>query len=161
MNSYDFLFLEVQSYWLCAFRLWLFVYSLSTYQGIPEQVEVPPVARAPASGLAANSPAQPPQPAQPAPVPLSGPNANPLDLFPQVDGPFSFLVIYIVNYFGDNLLFVGNRACQTWVQMLRVQAHWIFFATVSRHLSLSLSLCMRVHACVRVRVQPPNPMQIL
>ncbi|PSR91174.1 Ubiquitin receptor RAD23d like [Actinidia chinensis var. chinensis] len=59
------------------------------YSGIPEQVEVPPVARAPASGLAANSPAQPPQSAQPAPapapapVPLSGPNANPLDLFPQ------------------------------------------------------------------------------
>ncbi|XP_057482327.1 ubiquitin receptor RAD23d-like isoform X2 [Actinidia eriantha] len=57
------------------------------YSGIPEQVEVPPVARAPASGLPANSQAQPPQSAQPAPVaapvPPSGPNANPLDLFPQ------------------------------------------------------------------------------
>ncbi|THF98455.1 hypothetical protein TEA_006718 [Camellia sinensis var. sinensis] len=51
--------------------------------GIPEQAEVPPVARAPATGLAANPAAQPPQPAQPAPVPASGPNANPLDLFPQ------------------------------------------------------------------------------
>ncbi|PSR88269.1 Ubiquitin receptor RAD23c like [Actinidia chinensis var. chinensis] len=57
------------------------------YSGIPEQAEVPPVARAPASGLPANSQAQPPQSAQPAPVaapvPPSGPNANPLDLFPQ------------------------------------------------------------------------------
>ncbi|KAL6974967.1 Ubiquitin receptor RAD23d, partial [Sarracenia purpurea var. burkii] len=53
------------------------------YSGIPEQAEVPPVAQAPASGVAANSPAQPPQPAHPAPVPSSGPNANPLDLFPQ------------------------------------------------------------------------------
>ncbi|CAL5338764.1 unnamed protein product [Camellia sinensis] len=53
------------------------------YSGIPEQAEVPPVARAPATGLAANPAAQPPQPAQPAPVPASGPNANPLDLFPQ------------------------------------------------------------------------------
>ncbi|XP_059453630.1 ubiquitin receptor RAD23c-like isoform X1 [Corylus avellana] len=53
------------------------------YSGIPEQAEVPPVARVPASGSPANAPAQPPQPAQPAAVPSSGPNANPLDLFPQ------------------------------------------------------------------------------
>ncbi|KAF7124876.1 hypothetical protein RHSIM_Rhsim12G0083000 [Rhododendron simsii] len=53
------------------------------YSGIPEHAEVPPVARAPISGLAPNSPAQLQQPAQPAPVPSSGPNANPLDLFPQ------------------------------------------------------------------------------
>ncbi|XP_058193971.1 ubiquitin receptor RAD23c-like [Rhododendron vialii] len=53
------------------------------YSGIPEHAEVPPVARAPVSGLAPNSPAQLQQPAQPAPVPSSGPNANPLDLFPQ------------------------------------------------------------------------------
>uniref|UniRef100_A0A5B7B122 Ubiquitin receptor RAD23 n=1 Tax=Davidia involucrata TaxID=16924 RepID=A0A5B7B122_DAVIN len=51
------------------------------YSGIPEQAEVPPVAQAPVSGQVANPPA--PQPAQPAPVPSSGPNANPLDLFPQ------------------------------------------------------------------------------
>ncbi|CAK9153660.1 unnamed protein product [Ilex paraguariensis] len=50
------------------------------YSGVPEQTEVPPVARALPSGQAANSPAQPP-PA--APAPSSGPNANPLDLFPQ------------------------------------------------------------------------------
>lgn len=54
------------------------------YQGIPEQAEVQPVARAPGSGQAANSPTQMPQPTQPAPVTSSGPNANPLDLFPQV-----------------------------------------------------------------------------
>jgi UV excision repair protein RAD23 len=53
------------------------------YSGIPEHAEVPPVARAPASGLAPNSPAQAQQPAQSAPIPSSGPNANPLDLFPQ------------------------------------------------------------------------------
>lgn len=53
------------------------------YSGIPEQAEVPPVARTPGSGQAANSPIQMPQPTQPAPVTSSGPNANPLDLFPQ------------------------------------------------------------------------------
>ncbi|GMH04305.1 hypothetical protein Nepgr_006144 [Nepenthes gracilis] len=52
------------------------------YSGIPEQTEAPPVARAPTGGQgeqAANPPAQAPQVA----VPSSGPNANPLDLFPQ------------------------------------------------------------------------------
>ncbi|KAA8529270.1 hypothetical protein F0562_033931 [Nyssa sinensis] len=49
-------------------------------RGIPEQAEGPPVARAHASGQVANPPAQPPLPAQPAPVPSSGPNANLLDL---------------------------------------------------------------------------------
>ncbi|KAF5457438.1 hypothetical protein F2P56_021539, partial [Juglans regia] len=49
------------------------------YSGIPEQADVPPVARVPASGQAVNPPAQAPQPA----APTSGPNANPLDLFPQ------------------------------------------------------------------------------
>ncbi|KAL6969836.1 Ubiquitin receptor RAD23c [Sarracenia purpurea var. burkii] len=53
------------------------------YSGIPEQAEVAPVARAPATGLAASSPVQLPPPVQPAPVPSGGPNANPLDLFPQ------------------------------------------------------------------------------
>ena len=53
------------------------------YSGIPEQAEVPPVARVPGGAQAANPPTQSPQPAQPAPVPSSGPNANPLDLFPQ------------------------------------------------------------------------------
>ncbi|KAK6927955.1 Ubiquitin-associated domain, partial [Dillenia turbinata] len=50
------------------------------YSGIPEQAEVPAVARAPASGQPVNPTAQAPQ--QPA-VPSTGPNANPLDLFPQ------------------------------------------------------------------------------
>ncbi|XP_058187931.1 ubiquitin receptor RAD23d-like isoform X1 [Rhododendron vialii] len=48
------------------------------YSGIPQQAE-PPVAQAPAIGQAVNPLAQAPQPA----VPSSGPNANPLDLFPQ------------------------------------------------------------------------------
>ncbi|KAA8547810.1 hypothetical protein F0562_004239 [Nyssa sinensis] len=47
--------------------------------GIPQQAEVAPVAQAPTSGQAVTPPAQAPQPA----VPSSGPNANPLDLFPQ------------------------------------------------------------------------------
>ncbi|CAH2055288.1 unnamed protein product [Thlaspi arvense] len=51
------------------------------YSGIPEQAEVPSVARAPASG---GQPAdRPAQTQQPAAAPATGPNANPLDLFPQ------------------------------------------------------------------------------
>ncbi|KAJ0095255.1 hypothetical protein Patl1_16458 [Pistacia atlantica] len=53
------------------------------YSGIPEQAEAPPVARVPVSGQATSSPTQPTQPTQPTPAPASGPNANPLDLFPQ------------------------------------------------------------------------------
>lgn len=53
------------------------------YQGIPENVEAPPAARAPASGQPANPSVQTLQQPQPT-VPSSGPNANPLDLFPQV-----------------------------------------------------------------------------
>ncbi|XP_049384519.1 ubiquitin receptor RAD23c-like isoform X2 [Solanum stenotomum] len=55
------------------------------YSGIPEQAEIPPVsptpaAPAPASGQAINPAAQD---ASQLAVPSSGPNANPLDLFPQ------------------------------------------------------------------------------
>ncbi|QCE08631.1 ubiquitin receptor RAD23c-like [Vigna unguiculata] len=54
------------------------------YSGIPEQAEAPLVARAPAGAQPANPPAAAaPQTAQPAPVTSTGPNANPLDLFPQ------------------------------------------------------------------------------
>lgn len=53
------------------------------YSGIPEQPEAPPAAPIPVSGEAANLPAQSPQSAQPASTPSTGPNANPLDLFPQ------------------------------------------------------------------------------
>jgi UV excision repair protein RAD23 len=58
------------------------------YSGIPEQADVPPVARAPVTGQAAHPAAQPPQSAPPTMPPLAtlsgpGPNANPLDLFPQ------------------------------------------------------------------------------
>lgn len=58
------------------------------YTGIPENVEAAPVARAPSSGQQTNP--QAPAPAQPAVVPSmqpsatsAGPNANPLNLFPQ------------------------------------------------------------------------------
>ncbi|XP_006655985.1 ubiquitin receptor RAD23d-like [Oryza brachyantha] len=65
------------------------------YSGIPENVEPPPVARAPAAGQQANpqvpSQAQAPAQAQALAVPppvqpsggTTGPNANPLNLFPQ------------------------------------------------------------------------------
>ncbi|CAJ1977552.1 unnamed protein product [Sphenostylis stenocarpa] len=54
------------------------------YTGIPEQAEAPLVARTPAGAQPANPPAAAaPQTAQPAPVTSTGPNANPLDLFPQ------------------------------------------------------------------------------
>ncbi|CAL5037960.1 unnamed protein product [Urochloa decumbens] len=57
------------------------------YSGIPENVEAPPVARAPASGQQTNPQAPPAQPAAAPPVQPSaasvGPNANPLNLFPQ------------------------------------------------------------------------------
>ncbi|KAL5581955.1 hypothetical protein UlMin_014397 [Ulmus minor] len=54
------------------------------YSGIPEQADIPPVARLPASGQAANpAAANPPVQASESAVPTAGPNANPLDLFPQ------------------------------------------------------------------------------
>ncbi|XP_076911894.1 ubiquitin receptor RAD23d-like isoform X2 [Bidens hawaiensis] len=55
------------------------------YSGIPEPAELPPAAGAsPVPGVqAVNPPAQPAQATQPAAMPSTGPNANPLDLFPQ------------------------------------------------------------------------------
>lgn len=53
------------------------------YSGIPEQTAVPPVARASAGGQAGNPPGQTQAQQPAAPAPTSGPNANPLDLFPQ------------------------------------------------------------------------------
>ncbi|KAA3488388.1 ubiquitin receptor RAD23c-like [Gossypium australe] len=53
------------------------------YSGIPEQAEAPPVAQAPVVGQTTSPAATPQQPAQMAAIPTSGPNANPLDLFPQ------------------------------------------------------------------------------
>lgn len=62
-------------------------------QGIPEQAEIPPVARVPASGQATNPPAtNPPALAPQAAAPTGGtggPNVNPLDLFPQVNSSVS------------------------------------------------------------------------
>ncbi|KAK1380912.1 Ubiquitin receptor RAD23 [Heracleum sosnowskyi] len=53
------------------------------YSGIPEQADAPPVAPSPPSSQAANPLDQPPAAAQPVPIASTGPNANPLDLFPQ------------------------------------------------------------------------------
>nr|GEX08659.1 ubiquitin receptor RAD23d-like [Tanacetum cinerariifolium]GEZ07757.1 ubiquitin receptor RAD23d-like [Tanacetum cinerariifolium] len=52
------------------------------YSGIPEAAENPPVAGVPPVP-AVNPPVQAPQATQPAAAPTSGPNANPLNLFPQ------------------------------------------------------------------------------
>ncbi|RWW01223.1 hypothetical protein GW17_00035752 [Ensete ventricosum] len=52
------------------------------YAGIPEHAAAPLVAQAPPSGQTTDSPVQVTQPVQPA-FPMGGPNANPLDLFPQ------------------------------------------------------------------------------
>lgn len=40
---------------------------------------------------------------------------------------------------GDDFHFLGNRACQTWVQILQVQARQIFFATARRYVLLYVS----------------------
>ncbi|CAN4075625.1 unnamed protein product [Withania somnifera] len=53
------------------------------YSGIPEAAEVPPVGGSPPSVQAGNQPAQPQPAAQPALIPAGGPNADPLNLFPQ------------------------------------------------------------------------------
>ncbi|KAL9230108.1 hypothetical protein vseg_005498 [Gypsophila vaccaria] len=53
------------------------------YSGIPEQAEVPPVARAPAATPAGGLPADSSAPVAQGAVPSGGPNASPLDLFPQ------------------------------------------------------------------------------
>ncbi|KAL2546477.1 Ubiquitin receptor RAD23c [Forsythia ovata] len=53
------------------------------YSGIPEPVEVPPTAGSAPTGQVPNVSAQPQQASQPGLVPSTGPNANPLDLFPQ------------------------------------------------------------------------------
>ncbi|XP_072992179.1 ubiquitin receptor RAD23d isoform X2 [Typha latifolia] len=52
------------------------------YSGIPEQEEAPPVVSAALTGQRVGTPVEAPEPAQPT-VPSSGPNANPLNLFPQ------------------------------------------------------------------------------
>ncbi|KAF9624938.1 hypothetical protein IFM89_015658 [Coptis chinensis] len=53
------------------------------YSGIPEQAYILPIIRPPATGQTTAALAQAPQPAQQPPAPISGPNANPLDLFPR------------------------------------------------------------------------------
>lgn len=64
-----------------SFFIMYYLNKISHAQGIPEQAEVPPAAQIPSTVQATNPSAQP---AQPASVPPTGPNANPLDLFPQV-----------------------------------------------------------------------------
>lgn len=53
------------------------------YSGIPETAEPPALTGVPPSGQATNLPGPTQQAPQPAAIPASGPNANPLDLFPQ------------------------------------------------------------------------------
>lgn len=96
--SYDFIWSQyIHSCFLFFPPLQIFYLN---YQGIPEHAEVQPVARTPGNGQAANSPTQMPQPTQPAPVTSSGPNANPLDLFPQVFSMWLFFSYYFWVFFG-------------------------------------------------------------
>lgn len=53
------------------------------YSGIPEQAELPPVAPSTGGAQPTNAPSLPQPPTQPASVPSTGPNADPLNLFPQ------------------------------------------------------------------------------
>uniref|UniRef100_A0A7C9CX93 Ubiquitin receptor RAD23 n=1 Tax=Opuntia streptacantha TaxID=393608 RepID=A0A7C9CX93_OPUST len=53
------------------------------YSGIPEQAELPPVAPSTQAAQPTNAPSVLQQPTQPASVPSTGPNADPLNLFPQ------------------------------------------------------------------------------
>lgn len=53
------------------------------YSGIPEQAELPPVAPSTGGVQPTNAPSVPQPPTQPASVPSTGPNADPLNLFPQ------------------------------------------------------------------------------
>lgn len=62
------------------FSLILLNYEVYFFKGIPEQVLAPVAAQEPTGGQAINPPSQAPQ----ATVPPGGPNADPLNLFPQV-----------------------------------------------------------------------------
>lgn len=122
LNSLDWLY-ERLHLLFSSFGFWNFGRTfcskvLSVCQGIPEQAEVPPVARVPAPEQAANPPAQPTQPAA---VPSSAPNANPLDLFPQVVVFANIFVAYaIVCKVSHGLKCEtgsskhGNRCCRCW-----------------------------------------------
>ncbi|KAK9742499.1 hypothetical protein RND81_03G177100 [Saponaria officinalis] len=65
------------------YSVWFIFFKCFWACGIPEQAEVPPVARAPAAAPAGGVPADPPAQAPQGAVPSGGPNASPLDLFPQ------------------------------------------------------------------------------
>lgn len=96
----------------------------------------------PVSGQVANPPVQPPPPVQPSPVPSTGPNANPLDLFPQVfDMHYAHqsLILFQLNLLLLPLIFLKSgycwlpfRASPTQVQVLQVWELLIFYGTVNR-----------------------------
>lgn len=65
-------------------------------QGIPENADVPPVAQAPTGGQAVNPPVQASGAAAPAVPSGGGPNANPLDLFPQVRSIYALLDYVVI-----------------------------------------------------------------
>lgn len=73
-----------------------------------------------------------PQAAQPAPVTSTGPNANPLDLFPQVTVAVLFLNKKR-NFFWVVYLTLCYRASQILVLVLLVPALWIFYAIVNKY----------------------------
>lgn len=95
-------------------------------QGIPEQAEVAPVAQPPVGTQPVAAPTHDTQPA----VPPSGPNANPLDLFPQVE-----ILLQLKYSLKKNKrqfdCSSAARVSQQWARM-QVPAAWIFYAIVNR-----------------------------
>lgn len=95
------------------------------FQGIPENAEAPSIARAPVGAQEVNPPTQASQPVAPAVPSGGGPNANPLDLFPQVEIIiidqliyFSKFIIYFW-FFQQGLPSVGSNAGASNLDFLR------------------------------------------
>jgi hypothetical protein len=103
------------------------------------------VSRVPASAQPGNpeAAAAAPQAAQPPPVTSSGPNANPLDLFPQVT-----IAVFLTkkgNVFSAVYLTLCYRASQILVLVLLVPALWIFYATVNKYYFSLHDMCQHLH----------------
>ena len=113
---------------MCHFQSCCFNFGNCKYQGIPEQAEAPPAAQVPVSEQApATQPRQ--QPAQPTTAPAGGPNANPLDLFPQVVVMYITIdqlckIFWVVD--SKSYVFSPQRAFPTLVQGLLKQELLIF-----------------------------------
>lgn len=91
------------------------------------------MAQSPPSGQAANPLDQPAAAAQPVPIASTGPNANPLDLFPQACILLLALNLSAVYVLLIMAFILSFRVFPTWVLMLLVQATWIFYAPINKY----------------------------